>query len=95
MLQGGVFDGNQLAPAASNGKELVSAPPVVIGYVPKEMNRDGEEVIKRVTGLMIPVYHSLNREKMLVEVRGPSKRGRSNTRRGNHTVYSNYTRCVA
>lgn len=71
MLQGGVFDGSQLAPAASNGKELMSAPPVVIGFVPKEIGRDGEEVVRRVDGLMIPVYHSLNREKMLVEIEMP------------------------
>ena len=75
LLQGATFGGKYLRETPANGKELVSAPPVTIAWIPK--SDQGGRGKKGAKDYRAPLYYTERREKLLAElpvpVREPSE----------------------
>jgi len=66
-LQGASFGGSCLHETAPNAPEVTDVPPVSLAFI----KNDEPEPYSKGEALAVPLYHSLNREKMLVEVSMP------------------------
>ena len=70
LLQGCGFAGGVLSPLAPDSPSLVSLPPVIVAYVPKE---HVEPYPEAQAALAVPVYVAATREEYVCELRAPCK----------------------
>ena len=72
MLQGAGFDGEQLVPSAAEAAELVSVPVMCISWVAKAGDGGQDAGGSSRDRALVPLYYSLSRERLLVQVNVPS-----------------------
>lgn len=74
LLQGAGFDGQQLVASSAEATELVSVPVMFIAWVAKARGggEDGSGQGSAEVPAGVPLYYSLSRERLLVQVHVPS-----------------------